>query len=51
MSLIETEELSIYYERSAKQKYGPILYIGGTGGDLRNKPNGTQCQQKNACCR
>ena len=39
MSLIETEELSIYYERSAKQKYGPILYIGGTGGDLRNKPN------------
>ena len=39
MSLIETQELSIYYERSDKQKYGPLLYIGGTGGDLRNKPN------------
>ena len=39
MSLIETQELSIYYERSPKKEYGPILYIGGTGGDLRNKPN------------
>ena len=39
MSLIETQELSIYYERSLKREYGPLLYIGGTGGDLRNKPN------------
>ena len=39
MSLIETKELSIYYERSPKREHGPILYIGGTGGDLRNKPN------------
>ena len=39
MSLVETHELSIYYERSAKQNNGPLLYIGGTGGDLRNKPN------------
>ena len=39
MSLIETHELSIYYERSSKQSNGPLLYIGGTGGDLRNKPN------------
>ena len=39
MSLIETKELSIYYERSPKREHGPMLYIGGTGGDLRNKPN------------
>ena len=39
MSLVETHELSIYYERSEKQNNGPLLYIGGTGGDLRNKPN------------
>ena len=39
MSLIETKELSIYYERSLKREHGPMLYIGGTGGDLRNKPN------------
>ena len=39
MSLIETRELSIYYERSSEQEHGPLLYIGGTGGDLRNKPN------------
>lgn len=39
MSLIETQELSIYYERSPEREYGPLLYIGGTGGDLRNKPN------------
>ena len=39
MSLIETQELSIYYERSPEREHGPLLYIGGTGGDLRNKPN------------
>ena len=39
MSLIETQELSIYYERSLKRENGPLIYIGGTGGDLRNKPN------------
>ena len=39
MSLIETQELSIYYERSPEREYGPLLYIGGSGGDLRNKPN------------
>jgi|TARA_B100000902_G_C27264375_1_gene892650 3-oxoadipate enol-lactonase len=39
MSLIETHDLSIYYERSSKQSNGPLLYIGGTGGDLRNRPN------------
>ena len=39
MSLIETQELSIYYERSREREHGPLLYIGGTGGDLRNKPN------------
>ena len=39
MSLIETHDLSIYYERSSKQSNGPLLYIGGTDGDLRNRPN------------
>ena len=39
MSLIKTQKLSIYYERSSKRENGPLLYIGGTGGDLRNKPN------------
>ena len=39
MSLIKTQNLSIYYERSPEREYGPLLYIGGTGGDLRNKPN------------
>ena len=39
MSLIKTQNLSIYYERSPEREYGPMLYIGGTGGDLRNKPN------------
>ena len=39
MSLIKTQKLSIYYERSPEREYGPLLYIGGTGGDLRNKPN------------
>ena len=39
MSLIKTQKLSIHYERSPEREYGPLLYIGGTGGDLRNKPN------------
>ena len=39
MSIISTKELDIYFERSASKANGPLLYIGGTGGDLRNKPN------------
>tara|TARA_B100001057_G_scaffold500501_1_gene615936 strand:- start:7032 stop:7946 length:915 start_codon:yes stop_codon:yes gene_type:complete len=39
MSIISTKDLDIYFERSSPKENGPILYIGGTGGDLRNKPN------------
>ena len=39
MSIISTKELDIYFERSTSKANGPLLYIGGTGGDLRNKPN------------
>ena len=39
MPIISTKELDIYFERSLPNENGPILYIGGTGGDLRNKPN------------
>ncbi len=39
MSIISTKELDIYFERSTPKANGPLLYIGGTGGDLRNKPN------------
>ena len=39
MAIISTKELDIYFERSAPRVNGPILFIGGTGGDLRNKPN------------
>ena len=39
MSIISTKDLDIYFERSLPNENGPILYIGGTGGDLRNKPN------------
>ena len=47
MSLIKTQKLSIYYERSPEREYGPLLYIGGTGGDLRNKPNQMDSPLKN----
>mgnify|MGYP002827866767 CR=1 FL=1 len=43
MPIISTKELDIYYERSEPRENGPILYIGGTGGDLRNKPNQLDC--------
>ena len=39
MAIISTKELDIYFERSAPRANGPLLFIGGTGGDLRNKPN------------
>ena len=39
MAIISTKELDIYFERSAPRSHGPLLFIGGTGGDLRNKPN------------
>ena len=39
MTIISTKELNIYFERSSPKSNGSILYIGGTGGDLRNKPN------------
>ena len=39
MSLVRTKDISIYYEKSSKKKKGPLLYISGSGGDLRNKPN------------
>ena len=39
MTIISTKELDIYLERSSPREYGQIFYIGGTGGDLRNRPN------------
>jgi 3-oxoadipate enol-lactonase len=39
MPIISTKNLNIYYERSPDRDYEPLLYIGGTAGDLRNKPN------------
>ena len=39
MAIISTKELDIYFERSTPRANGPLLFIGGTGGDLRNKPN------------
>ena len=39
MPIISTKDLDIYFERSTPRAYGPLLFIGGTGGDLRNKPN------------
>ena len=39
MSIISTKDLDIYFERSTPRANGPLLFIGGTGGDLRNKPN------------
>ena len=41
MGIFSEDEMEIYYERG--QDYGhsgdPLLFISGTGGDLRNKPN------------
>ena len=39
MAIISTKDLDIYFERSTPRTNGPLLFIGGTGGDLRNKPN------------
>ena len=39
MAIISTKDLDIYFERSTPRPNGPLLFIGGTGGDLRNKPN------------
>ena len=39
MAIISTKDLDIYFERSTSRPNGPLLFIGGTGGDLRNKPN------------
>ena len=39
MAIISTKELDIYFERSTPRPNGPLLFIGSTGGDLRNKPN------------
>ena len=39
MAIISTKDLDIYFERSTPRANGPLLFIGGTGGDLRNKPN------------
>jgi 3-oxoadipate enol-lactonase len=39
MPIISTKDLDIYFERSRPRANGPLLFIGGTGGDLRNKPN------------
>lgn len=39
MSIISTKNLNIYFERSLSRPNEPLLYIGGTAGDLRNKPN------------
>ena len=39
MPIISTKDLDIYFERSTPRPNGPLLFIGGTGGDLRNKPN------------
>ena len=37
MAIISTKDLDIYFERSTPRANGPLLFIGGTGGDLRNK--------------
>ena len=39
MAIISTKDLDIYFARSTPRANGPLLFIGGTGGDLRNKPN------------
>ena len=37
MSYITTEHLNIYFEE--KGDGAPVLFISGTGGDLRQRPN------------
>ena len=38
MTFVRVRDLNVYYEIHGS---GPrLLYIGGTGGDLRQKPNG-----------
>ena len=39
MPTLTTKNLEIYFEKSSPKKNGPLLFIGGTDGDLRNKPN------------
>ena len=41
MTYCKSEEIDIYFERGRDhgQSGSPLLYISGTGGDLRNKPN------------
>jgi len=39
MPTLFTKRLEIYFEKSAPKNNGPLLFIGGTDGDLRNKPN------------
>ena len=39
MTIISTKDLDIYLERTTPREHGPLFYIGGTGGDLRNRPN------------
>ena len=39
MPTVITKHLEIYFEKTSPKKNGPLLFIGGTDGDLRNKPN------------
>ncbi len=41
MPIIKTQDLAIYYEATGdiKADSSPVLFIGGTGGDLRSRPN------------
>ena len=39
MPKITTQHLEIYFEKTPSKSNGPLLFIGGTDGDLRNKPN------------
>lgn len=39
MPIAHTATLDIYYERGGNPDASPLLFISGSGGDLRNKPN------------
>ena len=39
MPKVITKHLEIYFEKTPPKSNGPLLFIGGTDGDLRNKPN------------
>ena len=39
MPTLTTKHIEIYFEKTSPKKNGPLLFIGGTDGDLRNKPN------------